>query len=132
MLQMLNFILRAMESQPGKNFEQRDLWKINQNINWKGYTVLRAYQVALVVLKKKILPANVGERDTGLIPGSGRFPGGGHGKPLQCSCMENPMDIGAWRSRVNRVAKSQAQLKPLSMHARIVFLNRGFIIIYRW
>ena len=49
MLQMLNFILRAMESQPGKNFEQRDLWKINQNINWKGYTVLRAYQVALVV-----------------------------------------------------------------------------------
>ena len=82
--------------------------------------------------KKKILPANVGERDTGLIPGSGRFPGGGHGKPLQCSCLENPMDRGAWRARVNRVAKSQAQLKPLSMHARIVFLNRGFIIIYRW
>ena len=53
MLQMLNFILRAMGSQPGKNFEQSNLWKINQNISWKGYTVLRAYQVAPVVKKKK-------------------------------------------------------------------------------
>ena len=49
MLQMLNFILRAMGSQPAKNLEQRDLLKINQNVSWKGYTVLRAYQVALVV-----------------------------------------------------------------------------------
>ena len=34
--------------------------------------------------------------DTGLIPGSGRSPGGGHGNPLQYSCLENPMDRGAW------------------------------------
>ena len=109
MLQMLNFILRAMGSQPGKNFEQSDLWKINQNISWKGYTVLRAYQVAPVVKKKKkkkILPANVGERDTGLIPGSGRSPGGGHGNPLQYSCLENPMDRGAWQARDNRVGNN--------------------------
>ena len=39
-------------------------------------------------------PANVG--DVGLIPGSGRSPGGGHGNPLQYSCLENPMDRGAW------------------------------------
>ena len=35
--------------------------------------------------------------DVGLIPGSGKFPGGGHGDPLQYSCLENPMDRGAWR-----------------------------------
>ena len=38
----------------------------------------------------KSLPINAG--DTGLIPGSGRFPGGGNGYPLQCSCLENPID----------------------------------------
>ena len=42
-------------------------------------------------------PANAGDvRDVGLIPGSGRSPGGGHGNPLQCSCLENLMDRGAW------------------------------------
>ena len=41
----------------------------------------------------KIQPANAGDvRDTSLIPGSGRRPGGGHGNPLQYSCLENPMD----------------------------------------
>ena len=42
---------------------------------------------------------NVG--DPGLIPGSGRFPGGGPGHPLQYSCLENPMDIGVWRATVH-------------------------------
>ena len=46
----------------------------------------------------------------GLIPGSGRSPGGGHGNPLQYSCLENPMDGGAWRAPVHRVAKSQTRL----------------------
>ena len=46
----------------------------------------------------KNLPANAGDtRDTGLIPGLGRSPGGGHGNPLQYSCLENPMDRGAWQ-----------------------------------
>ena len=41
-------------------------------------------------------PANAGDiRDVGSTPGSGRSPGGGHGNPLQCSCLENPMDRGA-------------------------------------
>ena len=44
----------------------------------------------------KGLPANAGDlRDTGLIPGSGGSPGGGHGNPLQYSCLENPVDSGA-------------------------------------
>ena len=50
--------------------------------------------VALVV---KNLPANAGDRrDMGLIPGLGRFPGGGLGNPLQYSCLKNPMVRGAW------------------------------------
>ena len=56
---------------------------------------LRASQVALVV---KNLPANARDlRDVGLIRGLGRSPGGGHGNALQNSCLENPMDRGAWR-----------------------------------
>ena len=43
--------------------------------------------------------------DTGLITGSGRFPGGGHSNPLQYSCLENPMDRGAWWATVHRVAE---------------------------
>ena len=50
-------------------------------------------------------------RDSGLIPGLGRSPGGGHGNPLQYSCLENPMDRGAWRATVHRVAKSWTRLK---------------------
>ena len=73
-----------------------------------------ASPVALVV---KNLLANAGDtRDMGLIPGSGRSPGGGHGNPLQYSCLENPMNRGAWQTTVHRVAKSQTQLKRLGMH----------------
>ena len=62
-------------------------------------------------------PANPGDvRDAGLIPGSGRSPRGGHGSPLQYSCLENPMDRGTWRTTVHQVAKSQTRLKRLSTH----------------
>ena len=53
-------------------------------------------------------PANAG--DVSLIPGLGRSPGGGHGNPLQCSSLENPMDRGAWWAPALGVAKSQPQL----------------------
>ena len=52
----------------------------------------------------KNVPANAG--DAGLIPESGRSPGGGNGNPLQYSCLENPMDRGALRATVHGVAKS--------------------------
>ena len=53
-------------------------------------------------------PANAGDiRDTGSVPELGRSPGGGHGNPLQCPCLENPTDRGAWRASVRGVAKSQ-------------------------
>ena len=64
-----------------------------------------ASQVVLVVNN---MPANAGDvRDTGSVLGSGRSPGEGHGNPLQYSCLENPMDRGAWRATVHRVTKSQ-------------------------
>ena len=55
----------------------------------------------------KYLPANAGDkRNAGLTPGSGRCPGGGHGNPLQYSCLENPMDKGAWQATVHEVTES--------------------------
>ena len=59
-------------------------------------------------------PANAG--DMGLIPELGRSPGEGNDNPLQCSCLENPMDRGVWWATDLGVAKSQTRLKQLSMH----------------
>ena len=64
-----------------------------------------ASQEALVV---KHPPANAGDiRDTGSISGSGKSLGGGHDNPVQYSCLENPMDRGAWQATVHEIAKSQ-------------------------
>ena len=52
--------------------------------------------------------------NAGSIPGMGRLPGEGNGNPLQCSCLENPMDRGAWCVIVRRVANSWIRLKQLS------------------
>ena len=62
---------------------------------------------------------NAGEaRDMGLISGSGRSPGEGHSNPLQCSCLENPLDRGAWWATVHRVTKSGTGMKEFSTYAR--------------
>ena len=61
-----------------------------------------------VVLDVKNLPVNAGDtRDMGSVPGLGRSPGGGHGNPLQYSCLENPVDRGAQWATVHEVSKSQ-------------------------
>ena len=90
-------------------------------------------QAALVV---KSSPANTGDTgDAGSISGLGRSPGGGHGNPLQYSCLENPMDRGAWWPMC---PKSWAQLKWLSMHAqgkltltklKLQFMKKSWIIL---
>ena len=60
------------------------------------------------------LPFNARDlRDSALISGSGRAPGGGHGNPVQCSGLENPMDRGAWRATVHKVAKRHTRLMQL-------------------
>ena len=70
---------------------------------------IAASQVKLIVKNPLANAGNV--RDESSIPGSRRSPGEGHGNPLQCSCLENPMDKGAWWATVHRVAKSWTQLK---------------------
>ena len=76
-------------------------------------------------------PASAGDiQDTGSVPGSGRSSGGGNGKPLQYSCLENPMDRGAWWATAHRVTKSQIRLKRLALmiHIDLIFVhgvNRG-------
>ena len=108
-----------------------------QNLN-KSYNLNTLYQVMFFFKKISILyideiyiliiwvsqvavvknpPAN-GEdtEDTDLIPGSGKFPGGGDGNPLQYSCLENPMDRGAWWATVHGVAKSWARLSDSHFH----------------
>ena len=80
--------------------------------------------VALVV---KNLPAHSGDvRDVGSIPGLGRFPGGGHGNPLQYSCLENPMHREAWRATVHRVASSWTRMKRLSSGQSCIEPNFAF------
>ena len=66
-------------------------------------------------LSSKEIACNIG--DARSLPGLGRCPGGGHGHPLQYSCLENPMDRGAWWAAVRGVAKSKTQLKGLNTHA---------------
>ena len=65
--------------------------------------------MALVI---KNMPTNAEDvRDRGLILGSGRSPEGGHGNPLQYSCLEDPMDRGAWQATGCGITKSQTRLK---------------------
>ena len=81
----------------------------------KLYLYNWASQVVLVV---KNLPANAGDiRDAVSIPGLGRSSGGGNGNPIQYSCLENPMDRGAWRAPHDpQDCKESTQLRWLSKH----------------
>ena len=66
---------------------------------------------------KENLPANAGDiRDAGLVPASRRSPRGGHGNPLQCSYLENPLSRGVWWATVHKVAQSQTWLNRVSMN----------------
>ena len=74
-------------------------------------------------------PDNAGDiRDSGSMLGSGRSPGGGNGNPLRYSCLENPMDRGAWEATICGVTKSHTQLKQLSTYC--LFSLQMFV--YMW
>ena len=97
---------------PGSHLGDNLFFKFDAN-----HTMKWASHMELVV---KNPPANAGDiRDVDSIPGLGRSPGGGYGNLLQYSCLENPMDRGAWWVTVHGVTKSRTQLKQLSMHAYI-------------
>ena len=94
-----------------RSWESRDFFGFSQCISG-------ASPVVLVV---KNLHANAEDiRDMGLISGLGGYPGGGHGNPVQYSCLESPMDRGAWRATIYRITKSWTRLKWLSTQARTV------------
>ena len=65
--------------------------------------------------------------DVSLIPGSGRSPGGGHDNPLQYSCLENPMDRGAWRDTVHMVAKELDATEHMA-HSTYNFMLLGLTV----
>ena len=69
-------------------------------------------------------------RDLGSVPGSGNSPGEGNGNPLQCSCLENPMDRGAWQTTVHRVTKTQ--LSALSFFIMLRNNNSYLSVIYHF
>ena len=87
-----------------KEYTQNFPYAEHRGCGWQDKNLTSASQVALVV---KIPPANAGYvKDTNSIPRLGRFPGGGHGNRLQYSCLENPMDRGAWWATVHRITES--------------------------
>ena len=104
-------------------------WKINLMILYVVLTnnspliiyTCGSSQVAPVV---KNPPANEGDvRDEDSIPGLEKSPRGGHGNPLQYSCLENPMDRGTWQATVHRVTKSQTWLRWLSMPIYMKYIH---------
>ena len=86
---------------------------------------LGAFQVAWVV---KNMPANAGDtRDMGSIAESVRSPGAGHGNPLQCSCMENPKERGAWSATLHGVAESEMTERVHTMLETILTIFRPIL-----
>ena len=70
----------------------------------------------MVLVVKNPFPKAGDSRDMGFLPALERSPGGGHGNPLQYSCLKYLMDRGAWWATVHRVSKTQTRLKRLSTH----------------
>ena len=83
-----------------------------------SYLLSRVSQVALVLKNSPAKATDTGV--AGWIPGSGRSPGGGNGNPLQYSCLEHPVDRGAWQAIVHRVTKVGGDLACLLFEAPIV------------
>ena len=84
-------------------------------------------QASPVAQLVKNLPANAGDvRDMGSIPGVGRSSGEGNGKPLQYSCLKNPMDGGTWWATVHGVEKSRTRLSDFTSLHRELFLPYRF------
>ena len=90
-------------------------WARRVGLHFHFRFIVRAFQVSLGV---KIPPANAGDAgEAALIPGLGRSLGGGHGNPLQDSCLENAMDRGTWRAAVHGVTKESNTTGHFTLHS---------------
>ena len=72
---------------------------------WRKPKAALSYGSPVTLVVKNLPDEAKDVRDTGVIPESGRSPGGGHGNTLQCSCLENPLDRGAWWLQVHGVSE---------------------------
>ena len=100
---------------------------------WEGNTKKRGYMYSAshVVLVVKNPPPSAGDiRDVGSIPGSGRSPGEGNGNPLRYSCLENPMDRGAWWATVHGVARSCTWLSNFAPSICIYVYMYTYVYMY--
>ena len=128
--QTLVFLLFFFFWRGGGTLQYVGSWFPNQGLNrhpphWKRslnqWTAREVHRTSLDVAVKVCFPGGISVKeppgnaedagDTGLIPESGRSPGGGYGNPLQYFCLENSMDRGACQAIVHRVTKSWTQLK---------------------
>ena len=101
-------------------YSERTHNKISKGGKRGTWGILGARRASHVVLAIKNPPASAGDvRDMGSTPGLERSPGGGHGNPLQYSCLENPTDRQTWQATVHGVTESHIQLKrPSTQHPR--------------
>ena len=117
--------------------DESDFWSISARISFCSYFTLTLIFVTICIVLFVLLGFPVGSEvkvsacnagDTGLIPGLGRSLGEGNGNPLQYSCLENPMDRGAWWATVHRVAKSQTQLSDFTFTFTFSFVLYKFCV----
>ena len=102
---------RCRTSQFGVNVETyREIYSLGYFLWYLG--ALTVWRKLGLSGKRICLPMQEMLRDTGLIPGSGRSPGGGPGNPLQYSCLGNPIDRGGWQAAVHRVMPMHARAGP--------------------
>ena len=110
-------------------------WSRNRKCIQHGTYLLSTYYIACFPDGSGVKnpPVNAGDAgDLGSIPGWGRSPGGGHGNPLQYSCLENSMDRGAWWSTVHGVANSWTRLSTLIHHWQADKPGRIFLPSRSW
>ena len=117
--------------------DESDFWSISARISFCSYFTLTLIFVTICIVlfvllgfpggsEVKVSACNEG--DTGSIPGLGRSLGEGNGNPLQYSCLENPMDGGAWWATVHGVAKSQTQLSDFNFTFTFSFVLYNFCV----
>ena len=102
-----------------QSFLNKNSW--NHTDKARGHIVLILSSTRASLVEVKVSASNAG--DPGLIPGLERSAGEGNGNPPQCSCLENPMEGGAWWATVRRVSKSQTRLRDFtSLAVYVIYL----------